>query len=80
MRIRMDDGREFEGTPIQIVQQMQSIAFGRDNDTLSQYIDWVQRQTGEMMGLELNVTGNRNDEKASSLVEEMLRTHLATRI
>jgi hypothetical protein len=80
MRIRMDDGREFEGTPTQIVQQMQSIAFGRDNDTLSDYIDWVKRQTQELMGIELQIKGATAAEKATSLIDEMLRTHLAARV
>jgi hypothetical protein len=78
MRIRMDDGREFVGTPTQIVTQMQSIAFGRDNDTLSEYIEWVQRQTQEFMGVDLKITGQTGDEKADSLVNELLRTRLAT--
>jgi hypothetical protein len=80
MRIQMADGRELEGTPTQIVQQMQSIAFGRDHDTLSDYIDWVKRQTLEFEGIELNIEGASSNDKAASLVQELLRTGLARRI
>jgi hypothetical protein len=76
----MDDGREIEGTPTQIVQQMQSIAFGRDRDTLGEYIDWVKQQTQEFMGIELLIKGASAEEKATSLIEEMLRVHLAARV
>lgn len=80
MRIRMEDGRELGGTPVQIVQQMQSIAFGRDKDTLGEYVDWVQRQTSEFMGVTLTIKGESGDDKAASLVDELLRTGLAKRI
>lgn len=80
MRIRMEDGRELEGTAIQIVQQMQSIAFGRERDSLSQYIDWVRRQTSDYMGVALDITGETDEERASSLVDQLLRARLAARI
>ena len=80
MRIRVNDGREFEGTPLQIVQEMKSIAFGHDSNSLDDYIDWVKRQTEEFMGLELTVQGETTAQKAESLVEEMLRVHLAARV
>jgi hypothetical protein len=76
----MEDGRALEGTAVQIVQQMQSIAFGRDRDTLAQYIDWVQRQTSEFMGVTLAITGETGEQRAASLVDELLRAGLAARI
>ena len=42
MKIRINaDGRVLQGTPKQIVQAMQSIAFGQEDRTLGEYIDWV---------------------------------------
>ena len=42
MRIRMmSDGRVFQGTPKQIVEAMQYIAFGQEHRSLGEYIDWL---------------------------------------
>ena len=42
MKIRINaDGRVLQGTPKRIVQAMQSIAFGQEDRTLGEYIDWV---------------------------------------
>ena len=41
MKIVMRDGRVFQGTALQIVKAMQDIAFGVEQMTLDQYIDWV---------------------------------------
>jgi hypothetical protein len=80
MQIRVKDGREFGGSAVQIVQQMRSIAFGRDGQPLGEYVDWVQQQTREFEGIDLNIRGEHAEEKAESLVDELLRTGLAARI
>lgn len=80
MQIRVKDGREFGGTAMQIVQQMRSIAFGREDQPLGEYVDWVRQQTNEFEGIDLNIRGDRDEDKALSLVEELLRTGLAARI
>ena len=77
MQITMTDGRRLSGTAKQIVEDMKLIAFGHDNDTLSEYIDWLVTQAQEFEGVTLNVTGDNDDEKAASLISEMKRTGLA---
>ena len=78
MRIRMrGDGRVFEGTPKQIVEGMQFIAFGQENRTLSEYIDWLVDQVQRLESMELNVTGENDEEKAASLVKAMVEAGLA---
>jgi hypothetical protein len=40
MRLRMmSDGRVFQGTPKQIVEAMQYIAFGREHRSVGEHID-----------------------------------------
>lgn len=80
MKIIMRDERVFQGTAVQIVQAMKSIAFGVDDFTLSQYIDWVARNAAKFEDVELKITGETDDEKAASLVAEMIRTGLTRKM
>ncbi len=81
MKIRINaDGRVLQGTPKQIVEAMQSIAFGQDNRTLGEYIDWIVDQVQRMEGVALEVEGETGEEKAASLVEAMLGSGLAERL
>jgi hypothetical protein len=79
MRIRMTDGREFEGTAMQIVQAMRSTAFD-EQPTLVSYIEWVSRQIAEMAATTVIVEGTTEEEMARTLVEEMVRVGAAVRL
>ena len=79
MRIVMRDGRVFQGTALQIVRAMQDIAFGVGDFTTAQYIDWVVDNTRRFEELELQITGDTDDERAQALVDEMLKHGLASR-
>lgn len=80
MRIRMTgDGRVFQGTPKQIVEAMQYIAFGQEHRTLGEYIDWAVGQLERLQSITLEVRGDTDEEKAASLVEAMLDAGLAVR-
>jgi len=79
MKITMQDGRSFQGTALQIVQSMQSIAFVGRDAPLADYIAWVARTAGEFEGVGLDVVGATDEEKAESLVTEMVRKGLASR-
>ena len=81
MRIRMmSDGRVFEGTPKQIVEAMQYIAFGQEHRTLGEYIDWLVDQVQRLESMELKVEGDTDEEKAASLVQVILAAGLAEKI
>ena len=78
MRIRIvSDGRVFDGSPAQIVRQMQQIAFGKEQFTLGEYIDWLVEQTARFEGITLDVAGETAADKANSLVAELIRHGLA---
>ena len=79
VKIEMRDGRRFEGTPVQIVQAMKSIAFGVDRLGLSEYIDWVAAQALKFEGVELDVTGKDEETKSDALVHAMLDAGLAVK-
>jgi len=80
MNIVMRDGRVFRGTAVQIVKAMQDIAFGVEQFTLPEYIDWVVQNAAKFEEVELKVTGETDDEKAASLVAEMIRTGLTRKM
>ena len=81
MRIRMmSDGRVFQGTPKQIVEAMQYIAFGQEQRSLGEYIDWLVDQVQRLESIELKVEGDTDEEKAASLVQAMLGSGLAEKI
>ena len=76
MEIVMRDGRVFKGTPVEIVRVMQDIAFGVEQLSLSEYIDWVAANAKKFEAVELRIVGETDEEKAGSLVAEMVRTGL----
>jgi hypothetical protein len=80
MKIKMRDERVFQGTPLQIVRAMQDIAFGVEAFTVPKYIEWVVANAQKFEGVELNVDGQNDDELATSLVAEMIRTGLTSRM
>ena len=81
MRIRMmSDGRVFQGTPKQIVEAMQYIAFGQENRTLGEYIDWLVDQVERLQSTSLTVEGDTDEEKAASLVQAMVGSGLAEKM
>lgn len=79
MKLVMRDGRMFQGTPLQIVKAMQDIAFGVGDFTVPAYVAWVVDNARRFEGVELAVTGETDDERATALVSEMVRAGLATR-
>lgn len=79
MKLRVQDGRVFDGTPVQIVQSMKSIALGAPTMTLGQYVDWVAARAGAIEGLALEVGGVTDEEKCERLIERMLARGLAER-
>ena len=79
MKIVMRDGRVFQGTALQIVKAMQDIAFGVEQMTLDQYIDWVVDNARRFEEVELKLAGETTEDRAKTLVEEMTRAGLASR-
>jgi hypothetical protein len=75
-----NDGRVLQGTPKQIVQAMQYIAFGQETRTLGEYIDWIAEQVRRREGLELVVEGTTDDERAASLIAGMVAGGLVEKV
>jgi len=81
MRIKItSDGRVLQGTAKQIVEAMQYVAFGQENRTLSEYIDWAADQARRMNEIDLPITGSTDEEKAKSLVQAMLEAGMAEKL
>jgi hypothetical protein len=76
MKILMRDDRVFEGTPLQIVRQMQNLAFGAPAG-LADYLAWVAENALKVDGVELAIRGDTDEELAATFVAEMVRGKLA---
>jgi hypothetical protein len=75
MKIVMRDHQVFEGSPLQIMRQMQDLAFGAP-EPLADYLAWVASNARKVDGVELAVRGETDDELAASFVAEMERCKL----
>jgi hypothetical protein len=60
------------------VKAMQDIAFGVEQMTLDEYIDWVVQNAQRFEEVELKVAGETTDERAKALIDEMLAKGLAS--
>ena len=76
-RVVLQDGRVFEGTPLQIVTQMKRIAFFVEEMDLAAYIDWVARNVGDLHGTVIDVRGETVEERAASLLDALIAQGMA---
>ena len=74
----LQDGRTFEGSPLEIVGAMRALCFV-ESSSLCDYIDWLIGNTWRWEGITLAVTGETDAERAASIVDELLRAGLAQR-
>jgi hypothetical protein len=66
------DGRLFQGTALQIVKAMQSMAFVEPGTGIPGYIAWMEKNAERLGDEPLNVKGSTDDELAESLLEIMI--------
>lgn len=71
--------KAYSGTPLQIIAGMQSSAFGRENLSTAEFIDWLIQSALVYEGIVLDVKGTTDEERAQSLLDAALATGLATR-
>jgi len=74
------DGRRFQGTPLQILKQMQALSFGPEGQTVPEYIEWMSKNAEVLGYAPLKVTGETDEELASSLVETIIARGYATMV
>jgi hypothetical protein len=73
MRIEIvGDGHIFQGTAKQIVAQMHSLAFAAQHLSLREYIDWNVAKIERGFEVKLTVTGETDEERAKSFLDEMI--------
>ena len=71
--------RVFEGTAMQIVEAMRSVAFAPSDVSLEAYMDWAVEQALSLSEVELVVQGETVQERAESFVASLLREGLVVR-
>ena len=78
-KLVMRDGEVFEGeTHLDIVCAMKGATMFCDVKNVLEYIAVVQRRAHEMEKIDLDVTGEKIDERCESLVRELARVKIAT--
>jgi hypothetical protein len=75
----MSDGRVIEGTPLQIVDFMRSLAFVPAGTLIADYIRTTVDQARTLMGVELEVEDGSDEEMAKALIRELVANGLAQR-
>jgi len=56
------------------------LAFGQEEQTLSEYINWAVEAAGRLKGIEMLIEGDSEEEKAASFVKAMLDIGLAQKL
>ena len=80
MRIRLNDGAEYEGTAVEVLEQMKSKSMFTDTKTLDEYIDFLVDTVRKFQGKEVAVTGKTTEERAASLLDGFVAAGLAEEI
>ena len=80
MKIKTRDDHVFQGTPLQMVCAMRSLALGREHLSVPSYVEWVVANALKFERVALDVAGETDDELAASLVEAMIRAGLTYRV
>jgi len=79
LKLVMRDGEVFEGeTHLDLVCAMKGATMFCDVQNVLEYIAIVQRRAAQMEGIDLDVTGEKIDDRCESLVAELERAKLAT--
>jgi len=74
MRVTVN-GRLHVGSPVDVVREMKSYAFGGDEMTIAQF---VERSSAIMVDTDIEVTGSDDDELCKSLINAMVDSGTAT--
>lgn len=80
MKIRLNDGAEYEGTAVEILEQMKSKSMFTDAKTLDEYIDFLVENARKFEGKSLAVAGGTTGERAVSLVDALKAAGMAEEV
>lgn len=80
MKIRLNDGAEYEGSPVEILEQMKSKSMFTDANTVDEYIDFLVENARKFEGKSLAVAGTTTEERAASLVEALEAAGMAEEV
>jgi len=69
MKIRLNDGAEFEGSPVEILEQMKSGTMFTETKTIDEYIDFLVDTVRKFQSKTVTVAGKTTAERAASLLD-----------
>jgi hypothetical protein len=80
MKVRLNDGAEFEGSPVEILEQMKAGTMFTEGKSIDEYIDFLVDTVRKFQGKEVAVTGKTTEERAASLLDGFKTAGLAEEI
>ncbi|MCC6310973.1 MAG: hypothetical protein IT345_08670 [Trueperaceae bacterium] len=80
MKIRLNDGAEYEGSPVEILEQMKSKSMFTDAKTIDEYIDFLVENARKFEGKSLAVAGATTETRAASLIEALQSAGMAEEV
>jgi len=80
MRVRLNDGVEYEGSAKEILEQMKSKSMFTDAKTIDEYLDFLVENARKFEGKTLAVAGGTTEERAAALLAAFKAAGLAEEI
>lgn len=77
MLLILKDGHSFDGSATEVLLAMKATAFN-GGDSLDAYIAWMVDNARKFYDVTLEVRGETTEARALSLIDELVRTGLAT--
>ena len=74
------DGRTFDGSSVEILQQMKMLAFGWDDRSLFEYLKWLRGILEQQTGQSIPLSGSNEEERSTALLDAMVANGLAVEI
>jgi len=72
MKLLLRNMESYEGDAIEIVRQMMGSAMFADNKTIREYMDMVMKNAKVHQNLELNISGDTDEDLARCLVFQIV--------
>ena len=76
MKLLLDNMESYSGTALEIIKQMMGSAMFADNKSIREYMDMVMKNAKVHQDLELNIHGDTDEDRARSLMFQIVEHNL----
>ena len=75
-----NDRRTYEGSPVEIIEQMKYLAWGWENKPVDEYIDWMVSQLKTYNEIEVKIEKDKPEIIAEQFIDALLTNGLANEV